>query len=218
MSEMTTNRLWDIGPPSSPSPYARMIPGTAAVPPPRAFAASTAATKPHLSTPPSQEKEAVGVARERTSGSRRPVLPDIALDRFTFYELVAADLSVVMLGGAATASFLPAWGLPWAYLPVFAALVALFGICQGVHTRSGDPAPRGITSALAQSTLLATGHVFIAARREISVLTGSGEPAPRGSASAVAKSTLLVTGLVFIAAGREISVRTDCRIFGGNLA
>src|SRR5450755_2580028 len=171
MSEMTTNRLWDIGPPSSPSPYARMIPGTAAVPPPRAFAASTAATKPHLSTPPSQEKEAVGVARERTSGSRRPVLQDIALDRFTFYELVAADLSVVMLGGAATASFLPAWGLPWAYLPVFAALVALFGICQGVYTRSGDPAPRGITSALAKSTLLATGLVFIAAGREISVLT-----------------------------------------------
>src|SRR4029077_9651307 len=36
MRELTTNRLWDIGPKISPSQYARMILGTAAIPPPGA--------------------------------------------------------------------------------------------------------------------------------------------------------------------------------------
>ena len=174
MNEMTTNRLWDTDTPCNPSPYTRMIPGTPAVPPPRIFAdttPSTTACPPASSIP---EKQAADAARYRTNWRRRPVSPHIELDRFTFYELVAADLSVVVLGGAATTIFLPAWGVPWTYLPVFAVIVALSGFCLGMYQRAGDPLPNGIVASLAKSIFAATGLVFIAAWREMSVLTACG--------------------------------------------
>jgi exopolysaccharide biosynthesis polyprenyl glycosylphosphotransferase len=59
--------------------------------------------------------------------------------------------------------FSPAWGLPWAYLPIFAVLVTLFGFSEGLYQRAGDPSPAGIVPALARSTLFAIGLVFIAA-------------------------------------------------------
>jgi exopolysaccharide biosynthesis polyprenyl glycosylphosphotransferase len=171
MSEMTTNRLWDTGPTSNSSPYARMIPGTGAVPPPRAFAATPSSTKPFAPAPPAQENEATGLPSERTRGPRWPISTHIDLDRFTLYELVAADLSVVVLAGAATNFLFPHWGVPWAYLPVFAVLVAFSGFCLGQYKRAGDPSPSGIVASLAKSILLATGLVLISAWREVSVLT-----------------------------------------------
>src|SRR5258708_18433931 len=59
--------------------------------------------------------------------------------------------------------FSPAWGLPWAYLPIFAVLVTLFGFSAGLYERAGDPSPDGIVSVLARSSLFAISLVFIAA-------------------------------------------------------
>jgi len=53
--------------------------------------------------------------------------------------------------------------MPWASLPIFAVLVTLFGFCEGIYKRAGDPSPAGIVSALARSTLFAIGLVFVAA-------------------------------------------------------
>jgi exopolysaccharide biosynthesis polyprenyl glycosylphosphotransferase len=170
MSEMTTNRLWDSGSPN-PSPYARMIPGTAAVPPSHTFAAANTSTKRYAHATPIQAEQATGGARAGTSGSRRPVSPHIELDRFTLCELVSADLSVVVFGGVATTFFFPASCIPWAYLPVFAVLVALSGFYLGMYQCTGDPSPSGIVATLAKSILLATVLVFIAAWREMSALT-----------------------------------------------
>src|SRR5208282_1329447 len=95
------------------------------------------------------------------------LLPQTAVDRFTLGELLAADL--IVLGGVcgALSLFFPAWGLPWAYLPIFAALVTLFGFSEGVYKRAGDPSPAGIVPALAKSTLFAVGLVFVAAWDEM---------------------------------------------------
>jgi exopolysaccharide biosynthesis polyprenyl glycosylphosphotransferase len=93
----------------------------------------------------------------------QPHLSQPSIDRFTFCELVAADLIVLVMVCGALSLFYPAWGLPWAYLPIFAVLVTLFGFSEGIYKHAGDPSPAGIASALARSTLFATGLVFVAA-------------------------------------------------------
>jgi exopolysaccharide biosynthesis polyprenyl glycosylphosphotransferase len=77
--------------------------------------------------------------------------------------LVAADLIVLAIVCGALSLFSPAWGLPWAYLPIFVVLVTLFGLREGLYKRAGDPSPAGVVPALARSTLFAIGLVFIAA-------------------------------------------------------
>src|SRR6266446_2413045 len=93
----------------------------------------------------------------------RLLLPQTTVDRFTLCQLVAADVMVLVVMCSALSLFSPAWGLPWAYLPIFAVLVTLFGFSEGLYKRAGDPSPAGIVPALARSTLFAIGLVFIAA-------------------------------------------------------
>ncbi len=101
------------------------------------------------------------------------ILPQTTVDRFTLCQLVAADLIVLVAVCGALSLFSPAWGLPWAYLPIFAVLVTLFGFCEGLYKRAGDPSPAGIVPALARSTLFAIGLVFIAAWDEMRPLAAA---------------------------------------------
>lgn len=156
MSELATNRLWNIGPKDCPSQYSRMILGTAAMPPPRVAPTATP------TRPTKGEKETTSTGRRQARAPTRRPTRQTAIDRFTLCELVAADLTVLVVGCGAASLFFPAWGLPWAYLPIFAVLVALFGFCEGLYKRAGDPSPAGIVPALARSTLFAIGFVFIA--------------------------------------------------------
>ena len=158
MSEIATNRLWNTLPKESPSRYARMILGTSAKPLYR-VAPTTNATSTHPVDP--ADGTTIRHITERRLG--RPILPQSSVDRFTFWELVAADFFILMLVCGALSFSSSAWGLPWAFLPVFAVLVTLFGFCEGLYQHAGDPSPPGIVPALARSTLLAIGLVFIAA-------------------------------------------------------
>jgi exopolysaccharide biosynthesis polyprenyl glycosylphosphotransferase len=158
MGELTTNRLWNIGSKDGPSQYARMILGTRAMPPPR-FAPTADAT-------PKRPADAIDQTTRRQAQARaltQLLLPQTGVDRFTLCELVAADLIVLVVVCGTLSLFVPAWGLPWAYLPIFAVLVTLFGFSEGLYKRAGDPSPAGIVPALARSTLFAIGLVFIAA-------------------------------------------------------
>src|ERR1700687_4978004 len=159
MGELTTNRLWDIGPKTSPSEYARMILGTAADKGcvvaglrPAGTERSPVTTQPETTTRRTQ-------ARTLT----QLLLPQTTIDRFTLCQLVAADLMILVVVCGTLSLFSPAWGLPWAYLPIFAVLVTLFGFSEGLYKRAGDPSPAGIVPALARSTLFAIGLGFIAA-------------------------------------------------------
>jgi exopolysaccharide biosynthesis polyprenyl glycosylphosphotransferase len=128
------------------------------MPPPR-YAPTADAT-------PKRPADAIDQATPRQAQARtltQLLLPQTAVDRFTLGQLVAADLIVLVVVCGALSLFLPAWGLPWAYLPIFAVLVTLFGFSEGVYKRAGDPSPAGIVPALAKSTLFAIGLVFIAA-------------------------------------------------------
>jgi exopolysaccharide biosynthesis polyprenyl glycosylphosphotransferase len=156
MGEMTTTRLWDSGKEDCPSQYARMIPGTPAIPHPR--------VPPPASAPIAA---AIDEATTRRTPARTPfqqVLPQPTGDRFMLFQSVSADLLIlaVVCGAASLSS--PAWGLPWSYLPVFAVLVTLFGFSEGLYKSEGDSYPAGIALILARSTLFATGLVFVATR------------------------------------------------------
>jgi exopolysaccharide biosynthesis polyprenyl glycosylphosphotransferase len=158
MGELTTNRLRDIGSKDGPSQYARMILGTPAMPPPRSAPAADAN--------PKRAADAIDQLTTREARARtltRLLLPQTGGDRFTLYELVAADLIVLAVVCGALSVFVPSWGLPWAYLPIFVVLVTLFGFSEGLYKRAGDPSPAGIVPALARSTLFAIGLVSIAA-------------------------------------------------------
>ncbi|MGO9402697.1 MAG: sugar transferase [Terriglobales bacterium] len=157
MSQLITNRLWDIAPKDRPSQYARMIPGTSARPPSR-FAPTVDAAR----TPPVNAIDETTTRRAQARTPTQQHLSQPAIDRFTLCELVAADLIVLLVVCGALSLFSTGWGLPWAYLPIFAVLVTLFGFGEGLYKRAGDPSPAGICSALARSTLFAIGLVFIA--------------------------------------------------------
>lgn len=157
MAESITNRLWNTEPEDCASQFNRMIPGTSAVQTSRF--APTAQAIPIRPVTPAVEAQAVR-AYARNLPQQHPSQPTV--DRFTFCELVTADLMVLVIVCGALSLFSPAWGLPWAYLPIFAVLVTLFGFCEGIYKRAGDPSPTGIVSALARSTLFAMALVFIA--------------------------------------------------------
>jgi hypothetical protein len=188
MGELTTNRKWDTGRNDLPSQYARMIPGTSSMLPSRsapprsspgpatsspAAAATSSPTTfpPAVSTPaanaPSRHPvNAVDEVHASTALARLPGHPELSqpgVDRFTLVELLAADLVVLVAVCSALSLYSPAWGLPWPYLPIFAVLVTLFGLREGLYKRAGDPSPAGIIPALARSLLFAIGLVFIAA-------------------------------------------------------
>jgi exopolysaccharide biosynthesis polyprenyl glycosylphosphotransferase len=161
MGELTTNRLWDPGAKDCPSQYTRMIPGTSAMPHPRV---ATSAAAPVIGIFSVRPAKAVEKATPKNATARMPIqelLPHPTGDRFSLFQMVAADLMVlgVVCGAAALAS--PAWGLPWVYLPAFAVLVTLFGFSEGLYKSAGDPYPAGTVPILARSTLFAVGLVFI---------------------------------------------------------
>ena len=158
MSELTTSRLWNTVPQASASQYARMILGTSAKPPSRFAPAADA-----IPAPPVDATNETTRKRTQARTLTQLLLPQTSVDRFTFCELVAADLIVLVAVCGVLSLFSPAWGLPWAYLPIFVVLVTLFGFCEGLYKRAGDPSPTGIVPALARSTLFAIGLVFIAA-------------------------------------------------------
>ena len=168
MGDLVTNGQWDTGPKDLPSQYARMIPGSSAILSSRsAPAASNPATSAPVGNAASQHNaNAVSEAPARSAPTRPLTLPNPTqprVDRFTLLELVAADMAALITMCGALSLFYPAWGLPWSYLPIFAVLVALFGLREGLYERAGDPSPAGAAAALARSTLFAMILVFIAA-------------------------------------------------------
>jgi exopolysaccharide biosynthesis polyprenyl glycosylphosphotransferase len=210
MSELSTNRLWDIGANDCPSQYARMIPGTSAIPLPR-LTTTTNAT-------PTRAVSAIDKATARHAVSQPPTqqhLPPPAIDRFTLCQLVAADLCVLVVVCGALSLFSPSWGLPWAYLPIFAVLVTLFGFCEGLYKRAGDPSPAGVISALARSTLFASGLVFVAASDEMRPLD-----AARIFASSLAGLALLrqLRQFLWKLRRRETELRKILIVGGGPVA
>jgi hypothetical protein len=163
MGELTTNRQWDTGRKDLPSQYARMIPGTSAILPSRSVPATS---EPAVDAVPTHPVNAIDETNVRHAPARpltQPHLTQPTFDRFTLCELVAADLMVLTIVCGALTQFSPAWGLPWPYLPIFAVLVTLFGLREGLYKRAGDPSPARVVPALARSTLFAMALVFIAA-------------------------------------------------------
>jgi exopolysaccharide biosynthesis polyprenyl glycosylphosphotransferase len=220
MSELTTSRLWNTGSEDSPSQYARMILGTAAIPLPRVSSTTSTPNTHQTSAPPiprpiEGEAETAVTGRTQARAPTQPISRQSVLDRFTLCELVAADLTVLVLGCAAAALFFPAWGIPWASLPIFAVLVALFGFWEGTYKRAGDPSPAGIVSALARSTLYAIGLIFIAAWGAMSPLA-----ATRIFASTLASLVLLrrLRQMAWRWRRRETELRKILIIGGGPVA
>jgi len=182
MGQLTTHRLWDAGKEEYPSQYTRMIPGSSAMQSPRPSTATSAprdtdndndnengdGTRPVNAT-----DEATSTGRTEERATTPPLTRHLALDPFTLCQLVAADWAVLVVVCAASALFSPSWGVPWAYLPIFAALVTLFAFCENLYTRAGDPSPAGIIPTLTRSTLFAIGLVFIASGRGMSPLGAS---------------------------------------------
>ena len=128
---------------------------------------------PPVSTPQASSARPVSAidgSRIRRARPRIPIqelLPHPTGDRFTIFQLVAADLLVLGVVCGTATLFAPAWGLPWALLPVFAVLVTLFAFTEGVYKSAEDPYPAGVAIVLARSTLYAMGLVFLTARVEM---------------------------------------------------
>src|ERR1700687_4406593 len=159
MGELTTNRLWDIGPKTSPSEYARMILGTAAD-----KGCVVAGLRPAgTGRSPVTTQSETTTRRTEARTLAQLLLPQTSVDRFTLCQLVAADLMILVVVCGTLSLFSPSWGLPWAYVPLFPLLVTLCGRSEGLYRHAGDPSPAGIVPALARSTLFAIGLVFIAA-------------------------------------------------------
>jgi exopolysaccharide biosynthesis polyprenyl glycosylphosphotransferase len=163
MGDLITNRIWDTGSNDCPSQYARMIPGTSAMPHPRV---ATARCTPRGET---NVVRPVNVnANDETRGWILPRKPaqqlasHFTVDRFPLFQSMIADQIVLVVVCCASWRFSPGWGLPWAYLPVFTALVTLFGFWEGLYDAK-DPFPPGIVPALAKATFFAIGLVSIAA-------------------------------------------------------
>lgn len=169
MAELVTNRLWDTRPKDCGSQYARMIPGSSALPHPGVASVSMD------SAAPSHRVIAVGETTMRRPAALTPIqqcLPEATGDRFRLFQPVAADLIVLGIVCGASSLFSPAWGLPWNCLPIFAVLVTLFGFSEGLYQHAGELPPSAITPVLARSTLFAVALVFIAAWNELRPLAG----------------------------------------------
>ncbi len=173
MSELSTNRLWDAAPLDAPSQFARMIPGASVTDWPRAS----------LTTP--------------VTGRVAPTCPENAIDdaprnitaqmplrqranrnsnsNFTFKDRLllrsaTVDLLVLIVVWGASSFLFPAWGLPWSSLPVFAALVILFGFSEGLYRSRVDLPRAAITPTLERSTLFAMALLLIAQWDKIRLL------------------------------------------------
>lgn len=210
MSELTTNRLWDNEPKDSGSQYARMILGTSAIPPSR-----FASTRDVIGSGPVNATDEAASRRPQPRTQTQQSVPQAGVDPFTLCQLVAADLIVLVVVCGALSLFSPAWGLPRSYLPIFAALVALFGFCQRIYKRDGDPSPAGIVHSMARSTFLAITLVFIATWGGMHPLVGL-----RIFASSLAGLVLVrrVRQIVWKRRRRETELRKILIIGGGPVA
>jgi exopolysaccharide biosynthesis polyprenyl glycosylphosphotransferase len=210
MSKLTTNRLWDNEPKDSGSQYARMILGTSAIPPSR-FAPMHGV----IGSGPVNATDEATSTRPQPRTQTQQSAPQAGLDPFTLCQLMVADLTVLVVMCGALSLFYPAWGLPRAYLPIFAALVTLFGFCEGIYKRAGDPSPTGIVHAMARSILLAITLVFIAAWGEMRPLA-----ALRIFASSLAGLVLLrrFRQMSWKRRRRETELRKILIIGGGSVA
>ncbi len=187
MAELITNRLWVTGPKDCPSPYSRMIPGTPAMPRPRVvtkmFAPAADAT----------------TRRTQVRGPTQQIVSQPIVGRFLGFQLAAADWIVLVVMCAVSSFVFPVWSLPWAYLPMFAVLVTLFGSSEGLYRHAGDPSPAGVVPALARSTLFAIGLVFVAAWDRMH---------PRAAFAIFASS---LAGLVLCRRVRQMAWKRRCR-------
>jgi exopolysaccharide biosynthesis polyprenyl glycosylphosphotransferase len=202
MGELITNRLWDAEAGDCPSQYARMILGTAAMPHPRV---ATPRSAPRVEANTALAVKANNETQGRRPPSQRPMqqlAPHFAVDRFALFQSIAADQIVLVTVCCASWLFSPGWGLPWAYLPAFAALVALFGFWEGLYEAAGDPFPVGIAPALAKAMFFAIGLVYIAAWDRTRPL------------AAIAIFVSNTAGLVLCRRVRQISWRQRCRETG----
>jgi exopolysaccharide biosynthesis polyprenyl glycosylphosphotransferase len=162
MGELIANRLWDAEPMNFPSQYARMILGTAAMPHSRA---STPRSAPRADVNTAHAIKANNETQARSTPARKPakqLASHFTVDRFALFQSMAADQIVLVTVCCMSWLFSPGWAMSWVYLPVFAALVTLFGFSEGLYD-AGDPFPAGIVPILVKATLFATGLVFIAA-------------------------------------------------------
>lgn len=183
MGELATNRVWDSGRESWPSQYARMIPGASAIASPGVSAAARAtpdaipgAIIDGGNVTQARPVQPLGETTAAPTPPRTPIHPlssHSAADHFMLFQLMAADLIVLVLAWGAVSRFFPAWALPIACLPIFAVLVTLLGFSEGLYKRAGDPSPAGIVSALARSSLFATILVLIAERDGLPLLVAA---------------------------------------------
>jgi exopolysaccharide biosynthesis polyprenyl glycosylphosphotransferase len=184
MGELTTNRLLPIEPEDGPSQYARMIFGVSVIPLSLVARRSAAASGASPGTTLGNAAAISSANGSRATAARKStrlqqLLPHSSGNRFRLFQLMAADLIVLGIVCGATLILFPAGGLPWAYVPVFAVLVTLFGLSEGIYQNDWDSRPAASIPALARSTGFAIGLVYIAARAEmrpaaaIIVLAGS---------------------------------------------
>jgi exopolysaccharide biosynthesis polyprenyl glycosylphosphotransferase len=162
MGELIANRLWGTEPQDCPSPYARMIPGTPAMPHPRV---ATPRSAPRVEASDVRPNKIDNDTKGRRTPARKPVqqlASRFPVDHFALFQSTIADQIVLIAVCGVSWLFSPGWGMPWAYLPVFAALVTLFGFWEGLYD-ARDPFPVGIVPALAKATFFAIGLVYIAA-------------------------------------------------------
>src|SRR6266481_9169127 len=135
MGELATSRLWDAGPQECPSQYTRMIPGTSSMPTPR-FATRDGERAIRQTSTIAKRR-----IRSRATTTFQQFLQQPTGERFTLFQLLAADwLALAAVGGAL--AFLFPRAIPWTSLPIFTTLVTLFGFSEGIYQYAGDPLSR----------------------------------------------------------------------------
>jgi exopolysaccharide biosynthesis polyprenyl glycosylphosphotransferase len=139
-----------------------MIPGTSAMPLRRAPAAAAQPSDCRA------DKSAIsGEAPNRPARTRtlaHIVLPHPIADPFSLYQLVVADLIVLLMACGVPLLISPAWGLPQTYVPVYAVLVTLFGFTEGLYKDNEKRRLAWLVGILARSVVFAMALVCVAAR------------------------------------------------------
>jgi exopolysaccharide biosynthesis polyprenyl glycosylphosphotransferase len=169
MSELASTGWWHGTPINSPSPYARMIPGTTALP--RAHRVPTACASTVSATALGDRPKSETASRQtRLAAPQTEARPQAAIESFRLGQMVAFDLIALTMACGLLCLFIPAWSLPWTYTPIFSVVVTLFAFTQGLYRHDCDPFPAETVSVLTRSILLAIALVFIASWSEIRLL------------------------------------------------
>jgi exopolysaccharide biosynthesis polyprenyl glycosylphosphotransferase len=182
MSELNTNRLWDAAPQDAPSQFARMIPGASVTDWPKASATTpfnshvaghVVPTRPENALDEITQRNTRAQTLHRRRANRNPnpgsSSSSTSKDRLLL-QSATVDLLVLILVWGASSFLFPTWRLPWSSLPVFAALVILFGFSEGLYKSRSDLPPAAIAPTLERSTLFAMALVLIAQWDKIRLL------------------------------------------------